>query len=198
MKNLNKGFAPIAIVLAVIAAIAAIGGGAYYWQKQKGGVAQPQTPAVDQSTITDETADWKIYKNTEYGFQLTLNDAWKGYRVVKTSRTGSFGGRNETYVDLDFEVPTQDEECFISGDKNWMSPDTTLQIWTKNAWDQMKTDTQGLGGPGPVEFARNDKYVFAYDSYGPALGNAGCDIGFQSDYLSKYSYGIFKTIQFFK
>jgi hypothetical protein len=77
-----------------------------------------------------------------------------------------------------------------------MSPDTTLEIWTKDAWNQMEADTQGLGGPGPVEFARNDSYVFAYDSYGPELGNMGCALGFEKDYLTKYSYGVLKTIQF--
>lgn len=84
MNNNNKGSAPI--VLAVVLAIAIIGGGVFYFLNKRTTVPSSiiSTPAEDQTPIKqggqaaenifpisrDELKEWKTYTNTQYGFEL--------------------------------------------------------------------------------------------------------------------------------
>ncbi len=52
-----------------------------------------------------ETASWKTYKNSRFGFEITLTDAWKGYGVF--SSEGSQGVGAPTY--LEFSLLTTDK-----------------------------------------------------------------------------------------
>ncbi len=61
MKNLQRGFiVPLLIVIAVLV----IGGGIYFYSKNK---------AKD---ITIDTQNWKIYTNTKYGFSFKYPETW--------------------------------------------------------------------------------------------------------------------------
>lgn len=68
---MNKKFAITAIILILIAIIAYAG--IWYWQKQQ--VAQQVVPTVTPRVI-DETADWKTYTNTQYGFEFRYPSNW--------------------------------------------------------------------------------------------------------------------------
>lgn len=72
----NKGFANIiAIIVAVVVLIGA--GVGYLVVKKRTPITTPETPAVStQETITDETTDWKIYRNEEYGFEFKYPPTW--------------------------------------------------------------------------------------------------------------------------
>ncbi|MBI2610205.1 hypothetical protein HYW53_03470 [Candidatus Giovannonibacteria bacterium] len=68
----------------IIVLIAIIIGVSYYiWIKQ----AEAPAPVENQNQQTeqenDETAGWKTYRNTEYGFEVKYPDGWK---LVDTSR----------------------------------------------------------------------------------------------------------------
>lgn len=58
-SNSQKGIAPIIIVL-ILAIILAGAGDAYYFKQQQS----------KSSSVLDETADWKTYQNTKYGFEF--------------------------------------------------------------------------------------------------------------------------------
>lgn len=68
---MQKGFAPIIVIIGILV-IAALTGGAYYLGTQK---PPAPTPVINQRskatpTTVDETADWKTYTNTLIGFAL--------------------------------------------------------------------------------------------------------------------------------
>ena len=65
-KSLNKAIStPIAIIIVIIVAILAVGAVLvyqYYWQ--------PQTAPAPPEPSADETANWKTYRNEEYGYEI--------------------------------------------------------------------------------------------------------------------------------
>lgn len=87
---------------------------------------------IDQQQVEG----WKMYRNEEYGFQLTLNDNWQGYKVLKNEFP------DEKVVRFDFEIPYLNNYVRIfSVSINLVSE------WEKN--------------PGEIQPAyKNDNYVF--------------------------------------
>lgn len=65
--------------------------------------AQQQT--TQTPTPTNETAAWKIYTNTRFGFQLTFTDAWKSYKVFSSEGSQGVGAP----TDLEFSLLTTDK-----------------------------------------------------------------------------------------
>ena len=75
-KSLNKAIStPIAIIIVIIVAILAVGAVVlvyqYYWQ--------PQTAPAPPEPSADETANWKTYRNEEYGFEIKYPNDWYIY-----------------------------------------------------------------------------------------------------------------------
>lgn len=77
---------------------------------------QPQAPANENPTAgqnqtakQDETVDWKTYRSETYGFELTVTDAWKGYKVFTTQ--GSQGVGAPDYIA--FSMPTADQSSCV-------------------------------------------------------------------------------------
>jgi len=79
MKNSQKGFA-LSLLIVIIATLL-IGGGAYVYVQNK----QASQPAAENSTAqatsttqtsNSQTADWKTYTNTKYGFEIKYPTIW--------------------------------------------------------------------------------------------------------------------------
>ncbi|MDP3993757.1 MAG: hypothetical protein U1C57_03505 [Candidatus Doudnabacteria bacterium] len=83
-----------------------------------------------------ETASWKIYTNSRFGFQLTFTDAWQGYKVF--SSEGSQGVGRPTYIQ--FSLPTSDKSSTVINVTDEMygyfAP-LTITIYPKEIWDMM-------------------------------------------------------------
>lgn len=79
----KKGFAGIGLIIAIVFAGAAIGGGVYFFVKNKPSVI---TPPV-QSTIP---SDWKTYSDTTYGYQVNYPSSYSfsSGKVAFSSGTG--------------------------------------------------------------------------------------------------------------
>lgn len=102
MKN-NKGFAPIAIVL-IIVAVLAVGGIAYYAGKSSTPAPQnvpennvTNNPVVNSNTpppttVTGETAIWKTYKNDKYGIEFKIPQNWIVFETFRKCPSGGCDG----------------------------------------------------------------------------------------------------------
>ncbi len=109
-------------------------------------------------TDTDETADWKTYRNKEYGFEIILLESWKGYKVFEESWNGTTLDGNS----VKYEGP----KIIIrnpkwSEDKIWQ--DVPILIFTKDEWQLIEANNLGIfAAPvAPSKLGENNKYVFA-------------------------------------
>ena len=80
MKNNQKSFTSLILIGAIVVLIAL--GGYFVWSKKSEPITQKQTPEVTQTetsitTSKDETANWKTYTNSDYGFELKYPQDWK-------------------------------------------------------------------------------------------------------------------------
>lgn len=74
---MQKGFAPVLILVGILV-IMAIAGGAYYFGKISN-KPTPTPPLVTQTQPTkavDETANWKTFVNTVYGYSISYPSDW--------------------------------------------------------------------------------------------------------------------------
>lgn len=105
-----------------------------------------QTPPNSQSSQDS----WKVYKNEKYGFQLTLTDAWKGYKVSE-----GLSSDNVTY-NIVFQMDT------YNPDTKKTEPDFVIfgvSVLPKSVWDQYPNDPLR-----PKMLAEKQGQVFFYTS----------------------------------
>ncbi len=102
--------------------------------------------ATFKFTGTAQNSDWKIYKNSQYGFQITLSDAFKGYSVTKKVHD-YYGSDYFTFI-----IPS-------SG----LSPQVNVEALTiltipLNTWNSITKDPESM--PLGTVLGKNSKYVF--------------------------------------
>lgn len=172
MKNYQQGF--IGVAIAIIIALLAVGGGAYYLGTKKAEAPTQTATTTTTTTVTntdqpyddglapasqgtaDESADWKIYTNTQYGFSLNYPEIYfafewpglqKGERPVLVETTGNKGSVLFTTHDLRIEESWQydylSSPYFRITRENgsaWISGSNTIDdFWSKLG----KTDEKG-------------------------------------------------------
>ena len=103
------------------------------------------------SKKSDEMANWKTYRNNEYGFSLNFPLLWKEYKTSKRMLNwGAFG----TSDSIDFGLPAQNSLFNIS-------------MHTKSQWKNIISEE----GPRPTYIKENGKFVFAYAIAQDAVNN---------------------------
>jgi hypothetical protein len=122
-----------------------------YMQKKEVGSRPPELNI-------DQTADWKTYINTEYGFSLNFNDDWRGYTILSQEWAGELIGFNtvvERGPKIIFRHPSWTE--------NNPYEDIPIMIFTLSQWNLILGDKISVSAApvGPVKLAENSKYVFA-------------------------------------
>lgn len=121
-------------------------------QNQNQQATQPPTnqnknnqPEVNQNENNNQQVSQPqeiIYSNSQYGFNLTFPQTWKGYTAKnRTLNWGSFG----TSDSVDFGFSVQDSLFNVS-------------IHTKSQWQQIKSEE----GPTPTYLGENNQYVFGF------------------------------------
>ena len=126
-RSSRSGFASIALVLVGIVILAL---GAYFvWQKNLSGTT---APPVASQPVPDETANWKTYTNTQYGFEVKYPPDWK-IAETKSSSEVHIKSPSNNQPDISIFVPdgirvpsgcpfnTHEIECKILTNKNGTS-----------------------------------------------------------------------------
>lgn len=72
MPFITQNKSNLKYILIVVIAAAIVGGGILAWQYYQGPGEEAKTPeeTLQKETAKDKTADWNIYKNIEYGYQI--------------------------------------------------------------------------------------------------------------------------------
>lgn len=65
--------------------------------------------SIQPQKLDNETTNWQTYRNDEYGFEITMTDAWKGYKVFEFEGGQDIGA--PTY--LHFAMPTSDKTKYV-------------------------------------------------------------------------------------
>lgn len=91
-------------------------------------------------------ADWRIYKNEQYKFQIVFSDDWKDYKIKEAAKNSS------AIASFEVALPTQDSKY-----KGNAIP-FLINIYDK-AIDQSKL------GPNEIVQLKTQDYIFTYISW---------------------------------
>lgn len=84
--NINqKGFANIILIVVIVAVFVGVVGYFVFGKKSEQATQQQQT--TTQTKPKDESANWKSYRNEEYGFEFKYPTGWE---IIDESYTGGF------------------------------------------------------------------------------------------------------------
>ena len=140
------------IILGVLLVIAVVVAGYFFIFKKSSFVLQP-SPTPELSNIE--------YRNTAYGFSITLPISWEGYSVSTDKWTG-FAIDNQLG-----DVAFTDGPLISIHNPQWTGPNTyqdiPIMIFTLEQWNLLQQEKFHIGAApmGPSELGRNSGYVFA-------------------------------------
>ncbi|MBU0999118.1 hypothetical protein KKG24_02295 [Patescibacteria group bacterium] len=155
--NTNWKYLLIVFILGVLA-----GGGILAWQSGSLPSLTSPTPTPTPTPPVDETADWKVYRNEEYGFEVSLLDSWKGYSVF----VGFWSGVTLDSKSTKFQGP----QIVIRNPKWTINPpslgtyqDIPIMVFTTEEWSLIEAGNLNVSAApvGPNKLGENQKYVFA-------------------------------------
>ncbi len=106
----------------------------------------------------NETTDWKIYQNKEYGFEINLLESWRGYKVLEESWKGTTLDGNSTKYDGPKIVIRNSK---WSESEIWQ--DIPILVFTKFEWQLIENKNLNIfAAPiAPSKLGENNKYVFS-------------------------------------
>ncbi len=105
-----------------------------------------------------DTADWKTYRNEEYGFEIILLDSWAGYSILTESWNG---------ITLDNNSAKYEGPKIIIRNPNWSDneiwQDIPILVFTKYEWQLVEQGNLNISAApvGPEKLGENEKYIFA-------------------------------------
>ena len=112
-------------------------------------VSEPEeTVSEPEETIKNGTTNWQIYRNEEYGFELTFPERWQGYKVVEEDSVWGI-------KTISFQL--EREESLVS-DNEYYGSIFKITILSKDQWKALQQEE----GPTPAYITENDKYVLLF------------------------------------
>lgn len=114
--------------------------------------AKEEKAAQPAAATTTTDSQW-LYKNTTYGFSLTFNEKWEGYKL----KLADIAGSTATYYVC---VPTTDTKWTSSSDSYpGMASVFAISVDTKAQWAEAEAEE---GGNRSTKIGETSKYVFSY------------------------------------
>ena len=118
---------------------------------------------------------YKLYVNTQYGFNFSLPESWKGYTIVSGKWEGlAIGGQNgEVVVETGPLISIRHPQWTTQSPRQ----DIPIMIFTISQWNSLQQEKFHIGAApiGPSELGRNSSYVFAL----PARYNYSFPVGYE-------------------
>lgn len=116
-------------------------------------------PIGDESDATFQIVNQKvIYKNNEYGFELTLPDSWLGYSILEET----WNGQTVDEKSIKYQGPK-----VIIRNPNWIEAkiwqDIPIMVFTPDQWKLIEAESLAVSAApiGPSKLGENTKYIFA-------------------------------------
>jgi hypothetical protein len=134
------------------------------------------TPTQTQTT-SSSSADSNsiVYMNTQYGFQFSLPERWRGYSIINSKWEGlAMGGESgEKVVETGPLISIRDPQWTAKTPKQ----DILIMMFTLSQWNSLQKEVFHIGAApiGPSELGRNNTYVFAL----PAHYNYSFPLGYE-------------------
>lgn len=130
-----------------------------FFDKEGGGIMDEILGTFEFFDAHD-ISNWQIYRNDEYGFELTLVDGWEGYSIINEQWSGENIG--ETNRGKEYNGP----EIIIrhprySENETWQ--DIPIMIFDHSQWALIESNDLNVSTAPvqPYELSRNSSYVFA-------------------------------------
>ncbi|KAB2329951.1 hypothetical protein F7731_21040 [Cytobacillus depressus] len=152
-------------------------------EKEKGGFAakQPIDLTVKKRNndwlITDVTlgeyaADGIQYKNTDYGFEISLPESWMDYQIL-TDKWEGMSPQSGKVIETGPLLPIRHPQWTKQNPRQ----DIPVMVFTHEQWDAMQEEKFHIGAApmNPKELGRNADYVFAL----PARYNFAFPTGYE-------------------
>ncbi len=114
------------------------------------------------------------YRNTEYGFSLSLPASWKGYSIITdTWQDYTFNGQSEVTVEQGPMISSRHPQWASENPRQ----DIPIMVFTLAQWNSLQKGNYSVSAApvGPTELGRNARYVFAL----PARYNVAEPTGYE-------------------
>jgi hypothetical protein len=144
------------IVIAVIIALAIIGGGAYFWQNSKKQSNVATLPETNQGkSATEQTPSQSKYENSAYSFSLVFSTNWgtvkekvengpAGSKIYKTVRLSSENDA-ERYIQIQVvKTENKNDPSVIDYPQTYLTGNSTYSYYYSGGGDS-------AGAPGQEE-----------------------------------------------
>jgi hypothetical protein len=125
------------------------------------------TPSVTTPLPTTRPVISIEYRNTEYGFSISLPISWKGYSIITDIWRGYLNGQSDITVErgpvISIRHPLWTSET--------PRQDIPIMVFTIAQWNSLQQGNYSVSAGGIyTELGRNAKYVFAlYSRYNVAV-----------------------------
>lgn len=100
----------------------------------------------------------EVYRNNQYGFELTMPQDWKGYSILEQK----WQGTNVATGNIQFEGPR-----VVIRNPNWVNEqpwqDIPIMVFTKEQWNLVAAEQIAVSAApvGPSKLGENQTYIFA-------------------------------------
>lgn len=156
----KKASTLIGIIVIVIMAVL-IFGGAFLWLQFKTNRFDFRAEPVPNEKLISQTADWKTYTNTEYGFEISFPDSWIGYSVTESLWSGFSSDGTIDCANYCKGAMFIFKNNKLYNEKKFKG--IPIMVMSSDIWNLMEQEKilYGAGPVNPGKIGQNGKFVFA-------------------------------------